>query len=42
MRKFQCYLEFRLGFVDVDNEFISLPLEIRSLQSHYITVDTNI
>ena len=42
LRKFLCYLEFCLGFVDVDNEFISLLLEIRSLQSHYITVDTNI
>ena len=32
------YLEFCLGFVDIDNEFVSLLLKIRSLQSHYITV----
>ena len=33
------YLELCLGFVDIDDQFVSLLLKIRSLQPHYITVD---
>ena len=32
------YLEFSSGFADVDNELVPLFLQIRALQSHYVTV----
>ena len=35
------YLELCLGFVDVDYEFVSLFLQIRSFQPHHITVYTH-
>ena len=33
------YLEFILGLVDVDNQFIPLLFQIRTFQPHYITED---
>ena len=32
------YLEFSSGFADVNNELVPLFLQIRALQSHYVTV----